>query len=87
MLITRRLKEAATAAFRDNARLAEMSPEDREAAARQYERLAGEAVGVRAELARRYNLERARFLRGQVDHLAPSAPDFADEIGYSGNGG
>ncbi len=86
MLITKRLKEAATAAFRDNSRLAEMTPEDREAAAQQYEELANQMVGVQAELARTYNLERAKFLRGQVDQIAHSAPDFAEQIGYSGAG-
>ena len=82
MLLTKRLKDAATAAFRDNDRLSEMSSEDRETAAKQYEQLAGEMVGNQAKLARLYNLERAKFLRGQVDHLAHTAPEFADEISY-----
>ncbi len=84
MLITKRLKEAATAAFRNNGRLAEMTLEDREAAAQQYEALASQMVGVQAGLARAYNLERARFLRGQVDRIAHTALEFAEQIGYSG---
>lgn len=82
MLITMRLKVAATKAFLNNVKLSEMSLEDRNEAARQYEKMADEMVGVRADLARRYNLERARFLRGDVDHIANSAPNFAKEIGF-----
>lgn len=82
MLITKRLKIAATKAFLDNAKLSEMSLEDRMEAARQYEKMADEMVGVRADLARRYNLERARFLRGEVDRIADKAPKFAAEIGF-----
>ena len=82
MLITRRLKDAASAAFQDNSKLSEMTLEERMAAAQQYEDLAGQMVGIKAELARKYNLERAKFLRGQVRRLAHSAPAFAAEIGY-----
>lgn len=39
-------------------------------------------VGVRADLARVYNLERAKFLRGEVERIADSAPKFAAEIGF-----
>ncbi len=52
------------------------------AAAQQYEDLAKQMVGIKAELVRIYNLERAKFLRGQVSRLAHSAPAFAAEIGY-----
>ena len=78
------LKNAATATFRDNSRLTEMSPEERERAAQGYEQVAQERVGTQAGLARLYNLERAMFLRGQVSRIASKARDFADEIGYSG---
>ena len=83
MLLTPRLKNAATAAFRDNARLSEMSREDREAAALEYERQAANLVGNQVSLARLYNLERAKFLRGEVGHIARSAPGLAKEGGYS----
>ena len=82
MLITKRLKVAATKAFLDNAKLSEMSREDRTEAARQYDKIADEMVGVRADLARLYNLERAKFLRGDVQRIAKSAPNFAAEIGF-----
>ena len=81
-MLAKNLKDAATAAFRDNSRLAELSPEERELAAQGYEQIAQQTVGTQAELARLYNLERARFLRGQVSRIASRAQDFADEIGY-----
>ena len=59
-----------------------MSLEDRKEAACQYEKLAGEMVGIRAGLARRYNLERAKLLRGDVERIANSAPNFAAEVGF-----
>lgn len=70
MLLTKRLKDLATAAFRDNAKLSQMSPKDREAAALEYEQQARNLVGIRVRLAHLYNLERAKFLRGEVDHIA-----------------
>ncbi len=86
VMLAKKLKDAATAAFRDNTRLAEMSPEEREQAAQGYEQVARQMVGTQAGLARLYNLERARFLRGQVSRIAARALDFAAEIGYSGTG-
>ncbi len=83
-MLAKRLKDTATAAFRDNSRLMEMSPEEREQAAQGYEQMAQQMVGTQAGLARLYNLERARFLRGQVSHIAARALDFASEVGYSG---
>ena len=82
VVLPRQLKDAATAAFQDNARLKEISPEEREIAAQGYEQVAGQMVGTEAELARLYNLERAKFLRGQVSRIASRARDFANEIGY-----
>ncbi len=84
VMLTKRLKDAATAAFRDNSRLVEMSPEEREQAAQGYEQMARQMVGTQAGLARLYNLERTRFLRGQVSRIAARALDFATEIGYPG---
>ncbi len=84
MLLTKRLKDLATAAFRDNAKLSRMSVEDREASALEYEQQARNLVGIKVNLAHLYNLERAKFLRGEVDYIARSAPDYAEEIGYSG---
>lgn len=80
-MLNRRIKDAATAAFRDNGLLARMSPEDRERAAQFYTQVADETKGRRADLARLYNLERARFLRGEVSRIAPTALEFAREIG------
>ena len=82
MLLAIKLKNAATAAFRDNSRLREMSPEEREIAAQAYEQMAQTVVGTQASLARLYNLERAKFLRGQVYRIASRALDFGVEIGY-----
>ncbi|MGI4789523.1 MAG: hypothetical protein ACRYFS_11810 [Janthinobacterium lividum] len=83
MLLPIKLKDAATAAFHDNRKLAEMSPEDRELAAQGYEQMAEQMRGSEAGLARLYNLERAKFLRGQVNRIAAKARLFGDEIGYS----
>jgi hypothetical protein len=83
LLLPQHIKDAATAAFRDNARLARMSTEERALAARFYEQVAQQTVGTRAELARLYNLERARFLRGEVSRIAPTAHQFGQEIGFT----
>ena len=82
MLLPQHVKDAATAAFRDNIKRAEMSAEERALAAQFYERVAQQTVGRQAELARLYNLERARFLRGEVDRIAPTAYLFGQEIGF-----
>ena len=80
-LVPRALRDLAEAAFDDAARLADMTPEQREAAARGYEAIAQIAGGGRAEVARLYNLERARFLRGEVERIPPNAYDFGIEKG------
>lgn len=73
------LKDAATRAFRDNAKLALISPQERDQAALWYEQAAARMVGTQAELARLYNLERARFLRGEVSRIAATARLFGAE--------
>lgn len=60
-----------------------MTLEERTEAAREYENLARHMVGTRLELARKYNLERAKFLRGEVKRIADTAPNFAEEIGLA----
>ena len=70
MVLSRQSKDAATAAFCDNARLAKMSADDREVAATGYEQTANQSVGTEAELARLYKLERIRFVRGQASRIA-----------------
>ena len=85
-MLRRRIKEAATAAFKDKARLTEMAPAERELAAQFYEQVAEQTVGTRATLARLYNLERAKFLRGEVSHIAPTALQFAQESGLPEQG-
>ncbi len=82
MILEDKLKNTATAAFRDNRKLAEMSPEERELAAQGYEQVAQNMVGTEARLARLYNLERAKFLRGQVSRIASKARIFGNEIGF-----
>ncbi len=73
------LKNACDAAFKDNSKLADISMADRLAAAREYELLAGRVGNREAEAARLYNLERAKFLRGECDHIAPKLPLFKAE--------
>ena len=75
------LKKAATDAFVDNTLLDAISLADREQAEQWYENFAEQAGGTYSDLARLYNLERAKFLRGQVSRIAGTAPDFAREIG------
>ena len=75
------LKKAATDAFLDNTLLDAISLADREQAAWWYEDFPTKAGGIYSDLARLYNLERAKFLRGQVSRIAGTAPDFAREIG------
>ena len=82
LLLPKAIKDAATAAFKHNPRLADLSWEERELSALAYESIAQRTVGRKAELARLYNLERARFLRGEVDHIAPTADLFGQEIGF-----
>jgi len=81
-----RLKMAAVAAFHNNSLLSAISPPEREQAAQWYEGVAAQTVGTRLALARLYNLERAKFLRGQIARIAHDAPKFAAEIGYSQTG-
>jgi len=80
------LKKAAEASFRNNTLLAMISLRDREQAAQWYEDFAFEVKGTMPGLARLYNLERAKFLRGQVASVARNAPTFAKETGYPQSG-
>jgi hypothetical protein len=73
------IKNKATLAFRDNTLLVRMTDEEREIAAQFYESVP--LQGKRLELARRYNIERARFLRGEVSRVAGSAILYGIEIG------
>lgn len=76
------LKKAAESAFRDNSLLSLISPQEREQAAVHYDAVASQTVGVLFDLARLYNTERAKFLRGQVPRIVKNAPTFAAETGY-----
>ena len=80
------LKKAVEDAFHDNVLLAAVSAQEREQAAQWYEAVAEQTVGNHAALARLYNSERAKFLRGQVVRIARSAPDYAREIGGAAGG-
>jgi hypothetical protein len=82
-LLSKTVKDAATAAFRDNSKRAGMTPEEREEAAQWYEQIAEQTMGTHAGLARLYNLERAKFLREEVNQIAPTARQFGEEIGYA----
>ena len=86
-IIAGQTDRAAVAAFLDNAKLALISMGDREIAALFYEQIALDTHRVFADLARLYNLERARFLRGQVNRIAGKAHEFARENGYLVGGG
>jgi hypothetical protein len=78
-ILPQQLKSAVEKAFADPRKLAELSSEERELAARFYEEVAHSASGSKALLARLYNLERARFLRGEVKRIAATAVQFAKE--------
>ena len=80
-LVNAYVKQLATAAFSDNAKRSIMTSEEREEAAVFYDKVAEQVVGSQAILAARYNKERARFLRGETDHIAGSAREFAREMG------
>ena len=82
-MLPQRLKDAATAAFRDNARRALLTPTEREEAAAWYDRVSQRMLGTKAGLAELDNRERARFLCGEVPRLASTANEFAAEIGWS----
>ncbi len=84
MALERRIKDAATAAFKDNSKLAEMTEADRLLAAEFYSTMAELVHGKYAELAKLYNLERARFLLGTVERIAATAHAFAAEKGIDG---
>lgn len=81
------LKKAVEDACRDNLLLDMISPNDREQAAQWYEAFAAQTGGTQADLARLYNLERAKFLRGKVTRIAGKAPDLAKDIDYHPAGG
>ena len=81
-----KLKKAAEDAFRNNSLLSAISAQEREEAAQWYHDFAAEVKGTMPGLARLYNLERAKFLRGQVARIAYNAPTFANETGYSQSG-
>ena len=74
------LKEAATKAFRDNSKLVRMTRSEREEAALWYDQIARRMVGTQAKLARMYNIERAKFLRGEVSRIAATAVLFDAEM-------
>ena len=80
--ISNDLKEACSDAFKNNSLLSKISEEDRELAAKAYENMADGMQGAKADLARLYNLERAKFLRGEVDGIAGTANTFGDQIGF-----
>ena len=81
-ILRRELKIKASRAFRDNTLLDKLTEAERQEAAEYYREVAREVTGRLSELARLYNLERVKFLRGEVGRIAPRAPDFAEEIGY-----
>jgi hypothetical protein len=66
----RDLGARARAALKDPAKLAELTLEERQKAAAVYEAATGRATsGSLPNLTRRFNLERARYLRGEVDSI------------------
>ena len=81
-VLAAKIKIAATKAFHDNRRLADMPHQEREIAAAFFAQIALQVSGSQSELARLYNIERARFLRGEISRIAPDAVEFGLEIGY-----
>jgi hypothetical protein len=76
------LKRRCSAAFQDNSLLSKMSAEDREQGAVAYENMADDMQNREAGLARLYNLERAKFLRGTVESIPGTAREFGEQIGF-----
>jgi RHS repeat-associated protein len=70
------LRQKANTAFRNNSKLSDMTEEEREAAAKGYDKVAQRVGGEKQALARRFNIERARFLRGE----RPTLPDRANYL-------
>ena len=70
------LNAKATAAFRDNTRLAEMSLEERETAAQAYEQIAAITTGKAAELARLFNLGASEISARANRSYRPSSARF-----------
>ena len=81
-MLNRQLKDAATAAFRDNARLAQMSEQEQEAAAQFYEQIAEQTTGTQAVLARLYNWNAPGSYGAKIGRIAPTARQFAEESGF-----
>ena len=84
--VSLKIRHVANAALKDpsNAIRNVISVEQKAVAATMYERIA-ELQGAKksADLARLFNLERAQYLRGEVDRIAPDALAFALERGIS----
>jgi hypothetical protein len=80
-LLPKEIKDKASRAFGNNALLSELTPAERELAASAYEQASELTTGPVAEPARLYNLERAKFLRGQVPRIAGTLRAFMAERG------
>jgi hypothetical protein len=78
VLLLRELKRKAIEAFRDPATLAELSPEERESAARAFEVLAESVVDPSA------NRDAFKFRHGEVVVLADDAAVLGLKVGHRG---
>ena len=74
----------ATTAFKDNSKLNLMTKAERQQAAKGYEEIAGMITKERSgSFAKEYNLERARFLNGEVNSISGTAAGFAKDKGIN----
>ena len=79
--LSKELMGKSSSAFTDNNLLSQMTMAEREAAAKGYEQIAELTKGRYKEIAGMYNLERAKFLRGEVSSVASKLEDFAKQFG------
>jgi RHS repeat-associated protein len=76
------LNKKAKDAFKDKAKLQELTMADRLKAAEQYDWLADNVTSkTLPKLTAAFNRDRARYLRGEVDHIAKTAREYAAEKG------
>ena len=83
-ILPKALKDMATTAFKDNSKLNLMTKAERQQAAKGYEEIAGMITKERSgSFAKEYNLERARFLNGEVNSISGTAAGFAKDKGIN----
>ena len=80
-MVPKALRNLAEAAFDNPAALNNMTAAEREAAAQGYTEISKVTGGSQAQLTALYNLERAKYLRGEIPTIQPNATLFGIEKG------